>query len=331
MEVGWAGSGPHFIYIHHAPISRHRSFALFFGLLVFPLHVSQCLLSAFVVLITTYPELSRSSEMLQQSELQETWNKEHQLPQVFSDPLTKSDEQSRKLGEAGVSLGECCSISASTEIVEHTYLASSADPVQQDPCLPPVQIGQILDSSTLPETICSEYLSSHLSENSATLSSSSSLSSSSDSPNLRRSVTVEGDQAVFSEIMQITTSAVRKLWIAEGVKTVDDLACLYTTSRQICYHLDEHSLEDKHIDSAVKSWTVARRWVSSWKRYNMRRRKRKVLSPLPVRDNKVFKSGRFGKICAVGLSAFSNSPIPTQATTTTIEPAFHSSSPVILQ
>ena len=29
--------------------------------------------------------------------------------------------------------------------------------------------------------------------------------------------------------MQITTSAVRKLWIAEGVKSVDDLACLYTT------------------------------------------------------------------------------------------------------
>ena len=195
------GLPPHFIYIHHAPISRHRSFALFFGLLVFPLHVSQCLLSAFVVLITTYPELSRSSEMLQQSVSQETWNREHQLPQVFSDPLTKSDEQSRKLDEAGVSLGECCSISASTEIVEHTYPASSADPVQRDPCVPPVQNGQILDSSTLPETICSEYLSSHSSENSATLSTSSSLSSSSDSPNLRRLVTVEGDQAVFSEIL----------------------------------------------------------------------------------------------------------------------------------
>ena len=164
MEVGWAGSAPHFIYIHHAPISRHQSLVLFFGLLVFPLHVSQCLLSALVVLITTYPELSRSSEMLQQSVLQETWNKE-----VSSDPLTKSDEQSKKLDEAGVSLGECCSISASTEIVEHICPASSADPVQPDPCVPPVQIGQILNTSTLPETICSEYLSSHSSENSNTL------------------------------------------------------------------------------------------------------------------------------------------------------------------
>ena len=63
----------------------------------------------------------------------------------------------------------------------------------------------------------------------------------------------------------------------------------------------------------------------------MRRRKRKVLSPRPVPDNKVFKSGRFGKICANDLSAFSKSPTPTQATTTTGEPAFHSSSPVILQ
>ena len=189
----------------------------------------------------------------------------------------------------------------------------------------------MLDSFTLPETICSEYLSSHSSENSTTLSTSSCLSSSSDSPNLRRSDTVEGDQTVISEIMHITTSAVRKMWIAEGVETDDDLACLYTTPRQICYHLDEHSLEDKHIDSAVRSWTVAKRWVSSWKRYNMRRRKRKVLSSRPVPDNKVFKSGRFGKICANDLSAFTNSPIPTQATTTTGEPAFHSSSPLILQ
>ena len=52
---------------------------------------------------------------------------------------------------------------------------------------------------------------------------------------------------------------------------------------------------------------------------------------VPFPDNKVFKSGRFGKICANDLSAFSNSPISTQATTTTGEPAFHSSSPVILQ
>ena len=95
------GQGLHqtsFTYTMH-PSQDTEVLLLFFGLLVFPLHVSQCLLSAFVVLITTYPELSRSSEMLQQSVLQETWNREHQLPQVFSDPLTKSDEQSRKLDE----------------------------------------------------------------------------------------------------------------------------------------------------------------------------------------------------------------------------------------
>ena len=63
----------------------------------------------------------------------------------------------------------------------------------------------------------------------------------------------------------------------------------------------------------------------------MRRRKRKVVSPRPVPDKQSIKSGRFGKICANDLSAFSNSPIPTQATTTTGEPASHSSSPVILQ
>ena len=131
--------------------------------------------------------------------------------------------------------------------------------------------------------------------------------------------------------MQITTSAVRKLWIAEGVETVDDLACFYATPREICYHLDEHSLEDKHIDSAVRSWTLAKRWVSSWKRYSLRRQKRKVLSPRPVPDNKAFKNDRFGKICAKDLSVFSDSQIPTQATTTTGEPAFHSSSPAILQ
>ena len=137
------GKGLHhtsFTYTIH-PSQDTEVFPLFFGPLVFPLHVSQCLFSAFVVMITTYPELSRSSEMLQQSVLQETWNREHQLPQVFSDLLTKSDEQSRKLNEAGVSLGERCSISASTEIVEHSGPVHSADPVQQDPCVPPVQIG----------------------------------------------------------------------------------------------------------------------------------------------------------------------------------------------
>ena len=171
--------------------------------------------------------------------LQATWNGEQKAPQVFSDTLTKSDEPSRILDEAGVGFGARYSISASTEIVEHSCLVSSADPVQQNPCVPPVQVGQILDRSTLSETICSGYLSSHSSENSATtLSTSSSPSSSNDSPDLRRAVTVEGDRAVFSEIMQITTSAVRKLWIAEGVKTVDDLACLYTTPRQVCYHME---------------------------------------------------------------------------------------------
>ena len=269
--------------------------------------------------------------MLQQSVLQATWNGEHKAPQVFLDSLTK--EQSRILDEAGVGSGARYSISASTGIVEHSCLVSSADPVQQSPCAHPVQVGQILDRSTLSETICSRYLSSHSSENSAatTLSTSSSPSSSSGSPNIRRAVTVEGDRAVFSEIMQITSSAVRKLWIAEGVKTVDDLACLYTTPRQVCYHMDEHSLEDAHIDSAVKSWSVARRWVSSWKRYNMRRRKRTELSPSSVLDNKIFKSCRFGKICANGIPSFSDSPIPTQAPTTTREPAFLSSSPVVLQ
>ena len=168
----------HTSYAYTTHPSQTPKFVLFFGLLVFPLHVSRCLLSAFVVLITTYPELSRSSEMLQQSVLQETWNKEHQLPQVFLDPLMKSDEPD----EAGVCLGKCRSITASNEIVEHTFSACSADPVQQDLCVLPVQIEQILDSSTFPETICSEHLSPCSSENSAKLSTSSSFSSSSDSP-----------------------------------------------------------------------------------------------------------------------------------------------------
>ena len=155
------------------------------------------------------------------------------------DSLTKSDEQSRIIDEAGVSSGARYSFSASTgNFVERSCLVSSADLVQQSPC---VQAGQILDRSTLLETHCSGYLSSHSSENSAstTLSTSSSHASSSESPNLRRAVTVEGARAVFSEIMQIMTSAVRKLWTAEVVKTVDDLACLYTAPRQVCYHMDE--------------------------------------------------------------------------------------------
>ena len=68
--------------------------------------------------------------------------------------------------------------------------------------------------------------------------------------------------------MQIVTSAVRDLWTAEGVTSEDDLACLYTRPRQVCHHMNEHDLEDAHIDSAVQGWTTARRWVSSWRRFN---------------------------------------------------------------
>ena len=52
--------------------------------------------------------------------------------------LMKSDEQSRKINESCVSLGKCRSISASIEIVTHACPVSLADPVQQDPCVPPV-------------------------------------------------------------------------------------------------------------------------------------------------------------------------------------------------
>ena len=145
----------------------------------------------------------------------------------------------------------------------------------------------------------------------ATHSTSSSHVSSSESPDLRRAATVEGDRAVFSGIMQIITSAVRDLWIAEGVTSVDDLACLYTTPRQICHHVDEHNLEDAHIDSSVQGWTLAKKWVCSWRRYNTRRRKRTELSPSPAENNQVLKSCRFGKICVNGVPRSSDSPIPT--------------------
>ena len=65
---------------------------------------------------------------------------------MLSDPLTRSDEQSRNLDESGVSLGKCCSNSASTETVEHTCPANSTGPVEQDLCVPLVQIGQMLHS-----------------------------------------------------------------------------------------------------------------------------------------------------------------------------------------
>ena len=50
---------------------------------------------------------------------------------------------------------------------------------------------------------------------------------------------VEGDRAVFSKIMQIVPSSVRDVRTAEGVTTVDDLACLYTRPRQVCHHMNE--------------------------------------------------------------------------------------------
>ena len=37
---------------------------------------------------------------------------------------------------------------------------------------------------------------------------------------------------------------------------VDDLACLYTTLHKVCHHMDEHNLEDAHIDSAVQGDVV---------------------------------------------------------------------------
>ena len=60
----------------------------------------------------------------------------------------------------------------------------------------------------------------------------------------------------------------------KGVTSVDDLVCMYTKPRQVCHHMNEHDLEDAHIDSAVQGWTTAKKRVSSWKRYNTRRRKR---------------------------------------------------------
>ena len=81
--------------------------------------------------------------MLQRSVSQATWNGEHKAPQVCLDSLTKSDEQSRIIDEAGVSSGARYSISASTgNYVERSCLVSSADLVQQSPCVPPVRAGQ---------------------------------------------------------------------------------------------------------------------------------------------------------------------------------------------
>ena len=78
---------------------------------------------------------------------------------------------------------------------------------------------------------------------STTPSTSSSHDSSSASLDPRRAVTVEGDRAVFSKIMQIATSAVRFLWMAEGVTSVDDLTCLYTSLVSFAI---EHSWGRRH-------------------------------------------------------------------------------------
>ena len=112
---------------------------------------------------------------------------------------------------------------------------------------------------------------------------------------------------------------------------MDDLACLYTKPRQVGHHMDEHNLEDAHIDSAVQGWTLAKKWVCSWRRYKTRRRKRTELSPGPPENDQVFKSCRFGKICVNGVPRYSDSPIPAQATTIVKEPGFHPSSEAVLQ
>ena len=96
--------------------------------------------------------------------------------------------------------------------------------------------------------------------------------------------------------------------------------------------MNEHDLEDAHIDSAVQGWTTARKWVSSWRWYNTPGRKRNVeLSPSPAENNQVFKSRRLGKIRENGVPRSSDSPVPAQATTLVNEPGFHPSSPAVLQ
>ena len=66
------------------------------------------------------------------------------------------------IDEAGESSGARYSISASNgSYVERSCLVRSADFVQQRPRVLHVQAGEILEKSTLPETHCSEHLSSH--------------------------------------------------------------------------------------------------------------------------------------------------------------------------
>ena len=84
--------------------------------------------------------------------------------------------------------------------------------------------------------------------------------------------------------------------------------------------------------SAVQGWTTARKWVSSWRRYNTRGRKRGAEPPpSPAENNQVFKSRRFGQIRENGVPRSSDSPVPAQATTVVNEPGFHPSSPAVLQ
>ena len=154
--------------------------------------------------------------MQQRSAFQATRNGERKAPQGCQDFFMNSEEQSRSIDEAGESSSARYPISAPNgRHEERPYDADSADfDVQQRPTVLHEQAGRISGKSTLPEMYWSRYLSPHSSENSAP-STSSSHDSSSESPVLRRAVTVEGDRAVFSETMQIATSAVRDLWTAE--------------------------------------------------------------------------------------------------------------------
>ena len=128
---------------------------------------------------------------------------------------------------------------------------------------------------------------------SATPSASSSHISSSESPDLMRAVTVEGDRAIFSEIMQIITSAVRGI------------------------------LDSRRGNVCGRPCLLVHNASSG--------RKRPELSPSPAENNQVSKSCRFRKVCVNGVPRSSDSPIPTQTTTMVKEPEFHPSSPAILQ
>ena len=166
MNVGWEGSPPYFIYTHHTPISRHRSFFfLSFGHFVFSLHVSPCRFSASFVVVNktaTYPELyrlpRRCCNNLCYRRRGTASIKLHRCSWIPSRNQTNNPDFSMKLVWVLVHVTQ---FQHQQKLVEHSCLVSSADPVQQNPCVSPVQVGQILDRSTLSETICSGYLSSH--------------------------------------------------------------------------------------------------------------------------------------------------------------------------